>query len=225
MPAPRGVILSVDDDAATRYARRRLLQSAGYEVHDAASGVEALGLLPTVRPHLAILDVGLPDVDGYEVCRRIKGDPATASIAVLQVSASFVKTSDRTRALVGGADNFIVEPVEPEVLVATVNAMMRMRRAEEKAHRLAEEWLATVEALEEGVALLDGEGNVVRCNAAFGRLLGRPTEGRTGECPVVGDRWLRILESLSHSNPDVVSIAGRDKRFSLRVGERFIQVH
>jgi signal transduction histidine kinase len=225
MADSRGVILNVDDDAATRYARHRLLRSAGYEVHDAPSGLQALKLLESVRPHLVILDVGLPDVDGYEVCRRIKADPATASMAVLQVSASFVKNSDRTRALVGGADNFIVEPVEPEVLIATVNAMMRMRRAEEAAQRLAQEWLATVEAIEDGVALLDAKGNIVRCNAAFARLLGRPTEAPPGECPVVGDRWLRILESLAESNPDVVATAGREKRYPLRVGERFIQVH
>jgi signal transduction histidine kinase len=225
MADAKGVILNVDDDAATRYARRRLLQNAGYEVHDAPSGLVALELLQRLHPHLVILDVGLPDVDGYEVCRRIKAEPATASIAVLQVSASFVKNADRTRALVGGADNFIVEPVEPEVLVATVNAMMRMRGAEERAHRLAQEWLATVEAIGEGVALLDSEGNVVRCNAAFARLLGRPSEAPAGECPVVGARWLRLLESLSDVNPDVVGTAERESRFPLRVGERFVQVH
>jgi signal transduction histidine kinase len=225
MADSKGVILNVDDDAATRYARRRLLQNAGYEVHDAASGLAALDLLQRLHPHLVILDVGLPDVDGYEVCRRIKAEPATASIAVLQVSASFVKNADRTRALVGGADNFIMEPVEPEVLVATVNAMMRMRRAEERAHRLALEWLATVEAIGEGVALLDSEGNVVRCNAAFAQLLGRPYEAPAGECPIVGERWLRLLESLTELNPDVVGVAQRETRFPLRVGERFLQVH
>ncbi len=224
-PDSHGIILNVDHDAATRYARHLLLQNVGYVVHDARSGLQALELLPTVRPHLVILDVGLPDVDGYEVCRRIKADPTTASIAVLQVSASFVKNSDRTRALQGGADNFIVEPVEPEVLVATVNAMMRVRHAEEAAHRLAEEWLATVEALDEGVALLDGKGHVLRCNAAFGRLLGREADAPPGECPVVGDRWLRILESLAESNPDVIAMSSREKRFPLRVGNRVIQVY
>jgi signal transduction histidine kinase len=225
MARPRGVILNVDDDAATRDARHLLLRNEGYDVHDADSGVVALQLLQTLRPHLVILDVGLPDVDGYEVCRRIKADPATASTAVLQVSASFVKSADRTRALEGGADNFMVAPVEPEVFVATVNAMMRLRLAEEAAYRLAQEWLATVEAIEEGVALLDGDGRIVRCNAAFGRLLGRPLEGPPGECPVVGDRWQRILESFTEFNPDVVATAQRERSYPLRVGERFIQVH
>jgi signal transduction histidine kinase len=225
MAESRGVILNVDDDAATRYARHRLLRNAGYDVHDANSGKAALELLHNLRPHLVILDVGLPDVDGYEVCRRIKEEPATASIAVLQVSASFVKNEDRTRALVGGADNFIVEPVEPEVLVATVNAMMRMRRAEERAHRLAQEWLATVEAIGEGVALVDSEGHVVRCNAAFARLLGRTASAPAGECPVVGERWLRLLEALAERNPDAIATAQRESRFSLRVDDRILQVH
>src|SRR5687767_11315314 len=136
----RGVlVLNVDDDGGARYARHRLLANAGFEVVDAATGREALDRL-ALGPQAVILDVGLPDIDGYEVCRRIKADPRTSSIMVVQVSASFVRGVDRTRALEGGADTFVVEPVEPEVLIATVNALLRIRQAEEAVRAAAVEW-------------------------------------------------------------------------------------
>jgi signal transduction histidine kinase len=79
-----------------------------------------------------VLDVNLPDQDGWEVCRRIKADPSTASVLVLQLSASYVTEADTVRALEGGADGCLTEPVEPPVLVATVRALLRARTAEEQ---------------------------------------------------------------------------------------------
>src|SRR5688500_6408212 len=108
MTMAKAKILNVDDDRAARYARHRLLTNAGFEVVNAATGQEALAALEGCS-ELVILDVGLPDIDGYEVCRRIKGDPRTETITVLQISASFVRGADRTRALEGGADNFVIE--------------------------------------------------------------------------------------------------------------------
>jgi CheY-like chemotaxis protein len=144
------VLLNVDDNDVARYARGRLLRHAGFSVRDAASGSSALEAMAE-RPDLVVLDVGLPDMSGFDVCRRIKSDRALAAIPVLQVSATFVKGTDRVRALDGGADGYLIEPIEPEVLVATVNAMLRARRAEielaaerqawDRSNRLKEEFL------------------------------------------------------------------------------------
>ena len=78
-----------------------------------------------------VLDIKLPDIDGWEVCRRMKSDPATSAILVLQMSATYVTEADTVRALEGGADACLTEPVEPPVLVATVRALLRARNAEE----------------------------------------------------------------------------------------------
>ena len=129
--APLGLVLVVDDEISNRYAIARVLSQAGYRVLEAGTGDEALRALRSERPDLIVLDVRLPDISGYEVCRRIKGDPETASILVLQVSATFVNSRDAVRSLDGGADSYLTQPVEPPVLIATVGALIRLRRTEE----------------------------------------------------------------------------------------------
>jgi len=127
----RGLVLVVDDEISNRYAISRVLTQAGYRVVEASTGDEALRSLRSKRPDLVVLDVKLPDISGYEVCRRIKTDPEMASILVLQVSATFVNSRDAVRSLDGGADSYLTQPVEPPVLIATVGALIRLRRTEE----------------------------------------------------------------------------------------------
>lgn len=127
----RGLVLVCDDEISNRYAISRVLTQAGYRVLEAATGEEALRSLRDERPDLVVLDVKLPDISGYEVCRRIKNDPETAFILILQVSATFVNSRDAVRSLDGGADSYLTQPVEPPVLIATVGALIRLRRTEE----------------------------------------------------------------------------------------------
>lgn len=124
------MILNVDDHEPGRYARTRLLMAAGYQVAEARTGVEALNLVTALRPSLVLLDVNLPDINGLEVCRRIKADAAAGATPVLQVSASSISNRDQAGALDNGADAYLVEPVDSDVLLATVRAMLRMRKAE-----------------------------------------------------------------------------------------------
>ncbi|MEZ4869207.1 MAG: ATP-binding protein [Caldilineaceae bacterium] len=136
----RGVILVVDDNSASLYAKSRVLRHAGFTVIEAGTGSEALALVPEAQPDLVLLDVNLPDINGHEVCRRLKMQPATAHLLVLQISASFVEVQDKTRALEGGADGYLAEPVHPEELIATVRAFLRLRKTE-AALRASEERL------------------------------------------------------------------------------------
>src|SRR5262245_45144158 len=129
--AGTNLILVVDDNELARYSKARIMRDAGYEVVEAATGDDALRLVVERAPRLVLLDVNLPGVDGWEVCRRLKADPATASVAVLQVSATHVREEATVRALEAGADASITEPIEPAVLVATVRALLRARLAED----------------------------------------------------------------------------------------------
>jgi len=123
-------ILNVDDTEAQRYAVSRILRHAGFEVLEAGSGKQALDLMVN-SPDLVILDVNLPDVGGYAVCRQIKSNDSTARTPVLHLSASMVSTEARVRGLDGGADAYLVQPVEPEELLATVRALLRVKKSEE----------------------------------------------------------------------------------------------
>jgi PAS domain S-box-containing protein len=138
----RIVVLNVDDYEAGRYATTRTLRQAGYDVVEAGTGEEALQQVRR-HPDLVVLDVNLPDVDGFEVCRRIKSDPATASIPVLYLSAAYRGPEHRVQGLDLGADGYLTQPVDPRELVATVNALLRahhvrdaVRRSEERFRSL-----------------------------------------------------------------------------------------
>jgi PAS domain S-box-containing protein len=124
------LILNVDDNDGARYAKSRVLRLAGFDIAEASTGGDALAKVRELQPSLVLLDTRLPDLNGFDVCRQIKADPATARILVLQTSASFLGKADKIRALDGGADNYLVEPIEPEELIANVNALLRLGRAE-----------------------------------------------------------------------------------------------
>jgi signal transduction histidine kinase len=139
-------VLAVDDNDAVRYSVVRFLREGGYNVLEARNGREAL-VLASQDPDLITLDINLPDMNGFEVCRRLKADPATAQIPVLHISASFAKTEDRVRGLEGGADAYLTEPLDREELLATVRALFRLRNAERQSRRYAAEAEKAKEAL------------------------------------------------------------------------------
>ncbi|MDH2425123.1 fused response regulator/phosphatase [Sphaerisporangium sp. TRM90804] len=131
-------ILVVDDTPTKRYILGSWLRRAGHEVVDATCGEEALRLVRTLSPDLVVLDVRLPDISGYEVCERIKADPVTTAIPVIQISAHAISVTDRTRGLDRGADAYMVEPIEPEEFIATVRAALRYYNARQRAERMAQ---------------------------------------------------------------------------------------
>jgi len=132
------VALVVNDDEATRYVLSKTLTAAGYHVAEAATGQEGLARARE-GADVIVLDVKLPDVDGFEVCRRLKADPATAFIPVLQTSAAYITAESRAQGLDSGADGYLVQPFEAIELVATLAALLRARRAEAelRAHAVA----------------------------------------------------------------------------------------
>ena len=132
-------ILNVDDREVNRYIRSRILRGAGYETIEAATGREALQKAVFDRPDLVLLDVHLPDISGLEVCRLVKCDHRTAGVMVLQLSASAIELTDAVRGLDQGADDYLIEPVEPELLLAKVRSMLRLRAAEQSLRQTNED--------------------------------------------------------------------------------------
>ena len=133
------VILNVDDYEPGRHARTKVLTHAGFQVTEAATGQKALQIAFERRLELIVLDVNLPDISGVEVCRRLKADPATATVPILHLSATCIRPEQQVTALDSGADSYLTEPVDPTVLVATIKALLRARKAEEGLRRSNEE--------------------------------------------------------------------------------------
>jgi PAS domain S-box-containing protein len=185
-------ILVVDDDEIKRYTVVKILSRSGFDVTEASNGATALDAVRS-NPDLVILDVNMPDVNGFELCRRLKADPATAAIVVLLFSATATESADITFGLDGGADGYLAEPVEASQLIATVRSMLRIRQAERTSRALATQWQATFDAIKDGICVLDAQDRVVRCNVAMEGFAGR-------SCGDVVGKWVGSLFGQSRAD-------------------------
>lgn len=132
-------ILVVDDDPDIRSAVVRLLRNAGYPVAEAENGETALRLVRETRPDLVLLDVMLPDTDGYEICRTIKADKELKNTYVILLSGKKTGSDDLSEGLEIGADGYVARPVSNRELLARVQSMVRIIRAEANLKQI--EWM------------------------------------------------------------------------------------
>jgi signal transduction histidine kinase len=154
-------ILNVDDTVSMRDEKTRVLRAVGYDVVEAETAESALRIVRERLPDLVLLDAKLPDMSGIDVCRLIKNDPATRTIPIVQISATFVTEQDQKDGLKGGADIYLTEPLEPKVLQTVVSVLLQLRSTEaglretvereriarahaEEATRLKDEFLANL---------------------------------------------------------------------------------
>lgn len=125
--APTDTILVVDDNAANRMLAQAALEDEGYDVILAAGGVEGIAAFESCRPSCVLLDVRMPDLDGFAVCERIRGLPQGADASILFLTAQRdVDTFDR--ALRAGGDDFLSKPIRPTELVVRVQSALKLRR-------------------------------------------------------------------------------------------------
>jgi len=178
---PTTTILNIDDGEAKRYTVSRVLRRAGFSVTEAATGTTGLNLVASAKPDLIVLDVKLPDISGFDICRRLKSDPVASGIPLLMLSATLTESSDRTLGLDYGADGYLTYPVESHELVATIHSLLRLSRAESRAREAAEEWRATFEAITDIICVLDAQGIIVRANAAAQQFFNRTEDLLAGQ--------------------------------------------
>ena len=172
-------VLVVDDNPVTRYSTARVVRAAGFRTAEADTGTEAVALAES-GVSAVVLDVHLPDMDGFEVCRIIRSKPATKTLPIVHLSAAYVKNEDHVTGLNAGADGYMVHPVEPAVLVATLQALIRARSAEDELRHSEQRFRAIYDQAQSGIALVDREGRFADANPAMLRLLGRSREELLG---------------------------------------------
>jgi two-component system, OmpR family, response regulator len=115
-------LLLVDDEENLRSMLEAALRHVGFEVHPAATGREAIDAVPAVRPDLIVLDVMLPDLDGFEVCNRLRTSGSRTPVLFLTARDA---TEDKVRGLTLGGDDYLVKPFSLDELVARINAVLR----------------------------------------------------------------------------------------------------
>lgn len=118
-------ILVVDDTAQNRRLMEAVLSPLGYDLLSAASGREGLDLVAAEPPDLVLLDIVMPEMDGYEVCRTLRADPATRMLPIIMLTSS--GDQDKVGAIDAGADDFIARPFDPHELLARVRSLLRIK--------------------------------------------------------------------------------------------------
>jgi PAS domain S-box-containing protein len=205
----RSTILIVDDEPTGRELLGALLANQDYELAFAQNGVEALKQAAALRPDVILLDVMMPAMDGYEVCRRIRETPGLAEITVIMLTALDDRDS-RLRGLEAGADDFISKPFDRVELRARLRVITRLNRA----HHLAVErakFAGVVDLSPNGIMIIDADGTIRLANPALCRMLGVESDAdiigtalRAIIAPEVFDRMSDSLQAIL-AGPDQVA--------------------
>jgi DNA-binding response OmpR family regulator len=117
-------VLVVDDETEIIQMITTILETKGHTVCLARDGIDALAKVASERPDVIILDLNLPRLDGFEVCKRLKADQATRSIPVVMLTADYTSMNDASRGVDAGADEYVVKPFLPPVLLHNIERLL-----------------------------------------------------------------------------------------------------
>ena len=211
---PETRLLIVDDNTATRYALRRRMERQGFRVSEAGTGTDGLAMIEAQIPDALILDVNLPDMSGFDIVRQLRAAPRTTLLPVVHVSAASMQTGDIVTGLEAGADAYLVHPVDPDVLLATLRTLLRVRDTEYALRESEERFREIFANVSAPIAVVDGSLKVHEANHAFAQLLGEDAdEGAVlrsfsadqglavdglREALQAGERWMGTLSMRVH---------------------------
>lgn len=119
-----GTILYVEDDSNNRTLIRRILGAEGYTVHEAANASIAMEMLKSLKPDLILMDINMPDVDGYTLTARIRAIPEMRTVPIVALTANVMK-GDKERSLQAGCDGYIQKPIDIDTIAVQVQRFMK----------------------------------------------------------------------------------------------------
>lgn len=194
MNRSKSTILIVDDDAAGRRALEAPLLNDEYDLVLAQDGPQALQLAHTLHPDLILLDVMMPGMDGYEVCRRLRADLHLAEVPIVMVTALDDRAS-KLQGLAAGADDFLPKPFDRAELRARVQTITRLNRYRRLyAERMQFRWI--IDTADEGYLLLDEQDFIVYLNGPAARLLNLENQEQ------IKETFLGAAQRIYHCEPE-----------------------
>ena len=215
-------VLIADQESSRLLDTASILQSAGHEVLGAAMGDECLRTAKQKHPDLILLNAALPDVSGIDLAKEIKRDPELAGAYVVVLSAEETPSSIRARALESGADAYLVRTLPAREFSASLDAMLRRKRMEEKLRVSVQGWKGAFDAISDAVYLVSPDHTVLECNLAMAKLLGKPPS------EIVGRRCYELVHGTPEPIPgcllDVVQESRRRETLTVPMQDRWLQV-
>jgi PAS domain S-box-containing protein len=166
------LILIVDDNLLLQQVTARALSQAGYRTCTADDGQAALRLAHSEKPDLILLDVVLPDINGFEVCRQLKADPALTDCFIVMLSSVRIDSLSLIEGLEGGADGYIARPIPNDELLARVRGLLRIKQAEDRLRESEERYHTLIEQAADGIFVADANGKCIEVNSMGCALLG-----------------------------------------------------
>ena len=214
-------VLVVDDNPATLYSTARTLRAAGFKTEEAVCGNDALQVSVKDGISAVVLDVHLPDMNGFEVCKKLREHPKTAVLPVIHLSATYIADKDKVQGFNSGADAYLTHPAEPPILIATVQALVRARLAEDQLRKSEAKFRAIYTQAESGIALIDESGVFIDANPALLRMLGRPFDHVIGRNVVdfAPPAWVPAVNGLVDRGDTTANQPGEIFALSLPNGE------
>jgi len=166
-------ILIVDDETHPLRGVSTVIRAAGYEALEASNGLGCLKLAAEHKPNLILLDIDLPDIDGREICKRIKSDPETADIYVILLFSAHMESDTLAEGLEQGADCYIKKPIPDRELLARVKVVLKLKLAERRLRQSEEQFRGMFEKHNAIMLLIEPvTGRIVNANNAAERFYG-----------------------------------------------------
>lgn len=173
-------ILCVDDEPDLLKINTAILRNAGYEVTEAATGEECLRITKEQRPDLILLDVMLPDMSGYDICKRIKEAPELLGTYVMLISGMQISSASQIKGLDAGADGYITRPLPAQEFLSRLSAIIRIKKTEAALRKSMEQYKTLVETMNEGLGVMDKNRLNIFVNENLCTMLGREKDDIIG---------------------------------------------
>lgn len=216
------VILNVDDNATSLYLVSRILDSNGFDTISASSGEEAIMITHNRHVDLILLDINLPGIDGFETAKKLASDKKTSSIPIVHTSATYTDASHVIEGLQDGACAYLNHPIEPGVLIGTINSLLRFKKIEKEKNEESNICRDTFNSISDGIIVIDEEGRVIKCNDAFLEITGKKFTSIIGK-PFL-DLFTKSRKNISDDFLSFVNLFSKRKINEIEINGRLMDI-